>query len=248
MQTAKKTEPAGITEEKLPKLVPVDGKMKKKTRLPRTLGANQFLNKKFNELQFEGIFQASFGQPEDNFSMIIYGGSGNGKTEAEVQICKELTKYGPVYFNSTEQGISRSLQTSWQRNNMHEVDGKIQLAHKESYTTMVARLKRKKSAKIVLIDSIQHSGITYEMWKELRDMFPKKVFVLISHATGSEPRGAHAYNIKYDVDIKCFVKDFVLYPDSRFGGGKPFMIYEEGYRRKMARKQKCKPSQVKLPH
>lgn len=222
----------------------------KKKRMPRTLGAKQFLAKQFTILPMEGIYADCFGEPEDNFSMIIYGKSGNGKTEAEVMICKELTKFGNVYFNSTEQGISRSLQTSWIRNKMEEVDGKIQIAHKESYDTMITRLKRKKSAKVVFIDSIQHSGISYDMWKSLRLMFPKKIFVLISHATpsGSEPKGAAAYDIKYDVDIKCQVLDFVLYPDGRFGGGKPFMIYEEGYRRKMARKKGIKPSQVKLPH
>lgn len=229
-----------------PNAVP-QGIAPKKLRLPRTLGAKQFISKKFIELPFEGRFKDSFSQPEDNFSMIIYGSSGNGKTEAEVIICKYLTNYGTVYFNSTEQGISRSLQTAWIRNKMDEVDGKVQLAHKESYETMVARLKRKKSAKIVFIDSIQHSGISYEMWKQLRSKFPKKIFVLISHATGSEPRGAAAFDIKYDVDIKCFVKDFILYPDGRFGGGKPFVIFEEGYRRKVSRKKGIKPSQVKLP-
>jgi hypothetical protein len=112
---------------------------------------------------------------------------------------------------------------------------------------MVARLKRKKSAKIVFIDSIQHSGISYEMWKKLRAMFPKKIFILISHATGNEPRGAAAYDIRYDVDIKCFVKDFVGYPDGRFGGGKPFMIWEDGYRKKVARKKGITLKQVKMP-
>ncbi len=219
-----------------------------KVRLARTLGSKQFIDKKFEVLPFEGIFKECFGEPEDNFSMIIYGASGNGKTEGEVMICKELTKYGNVYFNSKEQGISRSLQTAWVRNNMAEVDGKIQIAHKEDYEHMIVRLKRKKSAKIVFIDSIQHSQITYERWLCLRAMFPKKIFVLISHAQGSEPKGAAAQAIKYDVDIKCQVKDFVLYPDSRFGGGKAFIIYEAGYRLRMERKKgKKNKAQIKLP-
>lgn len=212
----------------------------KKMRLSRTLGARQFIDKKFEELPFEGIFKDSFGVPEDNFSMIIYGASGNGKTEGEVMICKELTKYGNVYFNSKEQGVSRSLQTSWIRNNMQEVDGKVQVAHKEPYEKMMVRLKRKKSAKIVFIDSIQHMGMTYEMWKELRSLFPKKIFVLISHAEGRRPQGAAAKAIEFDVDIKCYVKDFVMYVASRFGGGKSFMIYEKGHRDKKAERKKQK--------
>lgn len=219
----------------------------KKVRLPRTLGTKQFIDKKFQVLPFEGIYKDSFGQPEDNFSMIIYGESGNGKTEGEVIICKELTKYGNVYFNSKEQGFSKSLQDAWIRNSLDEVDGKVQLAHKEPYEKMIARLKRKQSAKIVFLDSIQHSHLTYQMWIEMRALFPKKIFILISHSEGRRPQGAAAKAIEYDVDIKVFVKDFVMYVRSRYGGGKPFMIYEDGYRRRMSEKTKKPMKQIKLP-
>jgi len=212
----------------------------KKERLSRTLGSKQFIDKKFSELPFEGIFLESFGTPEENFSMLIYGASGHGKTEGEVMICKELTKYGNVYFNSKEQGHSLSLQTAWKRNKMEDVDGKIQLANKEAYPQMIQRLKRKKSAKIVFIDSVQHIGLTYDSWKELRAMFPKKIFVMISHAEGKRPAGAAAKSIEYDVDIKCFVKDFLMYVSSRFGGSKPFMIYEKGHRDRKAQRKKQK--------
>lgn len=223
--------------EKIEENVVITRVKPQKVRLARTLGSKQFIDKQFVTLPFEGLFKDCFGEPEDNFSMIIYGESGNGKTEAEVKVCKELTKYGNVYFNSKEQGISRSLQTAWIRNGMHEVDGKVQVAHKEDYEHMIQRLKRKKSAKIVFLDSIQHSKLTYDRWLEMRRIFPKKIFVLISHSEGRKPQGADAKKIEYDVDIKCFVKDFLMYVRSRFGGGASFMIYEKGYKDRMAEKK-----------
>lgn len=227
-------------------VVPVKVKPAKQ-RLSRAITSTQFLQMRFTTLPFTGVFLESFGLPEDNFSMIIYGESGNGKTEGEIQLCKYMSQFGHVYFNSKEQGFSLSLQQAWIRNKMDEVADKVKLVHKESYENMVRRLKRKQSAKIVFIDSIQHSKITYDMWISLRAMFPKKIFILISHSEGRRPQGAAAKAIEYDVDLKVFVKDFVMYNSGRFGGGKPYIIYEDGYRRKVAQKKGKRPNQIKLP-
>lgn len=220
---------------------------KKRLRLKKTVSPAKFSIMTFKTLPFEGIYKEMFGEPEDNFSMIIYGESGSGKTEIEVIIAKEMTKYGKVYFNSNEQGVSKSLQDSFVRNNVHDISGMLQLVDKEDIESMIIRLKRKQSAKIVLIDSVQHSKLTYERWKEIRAMFPKKIFILISHSEGRRPAGAAAKAIEYDVDIKCHVKNFIIYTRSRFGGGKPYVIYPDGYKRRMAEKKDKKPNQIKLP-
>lgn len=216
-----------------------------KHRLSKTITSAQFIKMQFNTLAFEGEWKDFMGCPEDNFSMLLYGESGNGKTEGEIKFCKYMAQFGNVYFNSNEQGISYSLQTSWIRNDIASMGDKIRLVHKEPYDKMVARLKRKKSAKIVFIDSIQHTKITYDMWLALRAMFPKKIFILISHSDGRLPQGAAAKAILYDVDVKVYVKDFVMYGRGRFGGGKSYIIYEQGYRDAMQRKTGKK--KVKLP-
>jgi hypothetical protein len=208
-----------------------------KQRLSKTITSAQFLKMTFSTLEFTGPWMDFMGCPEDNFSMLLYGESGNGKTEGEVQFCKYIAQFGQVYFNSNEQGISLSLQTSWIRNNIIEMGANVRLVHKEPYDKMVCRLKRKKSAKIVFIDSLQHTKITYDMWIALRTMVPKKIFILISHSDGRLPQGAAAKAILYDVDVKVFVKDFVMYARSRFGGGKSYMIYEQGYKDAMKRKK-----------
>lgn len=205
--------------------------------MARALNAKELLQKIFHILEFTGAWKDSFGEPEKNFTMIIYGKSGNGKTEFAIMLAKYLTRFGKVLYNSFEQGFSKSLQDAIRRQRMDEVSSNFLVTHKEPYDTMVARLKKKKSPKIVFIDSIQYIRLTISQWHELRNMFPGKVFVMIAHAKGDEPEGFHAQKIEFDVDIKVLVKGYQAHPKSRFGGNEPYMIWDDGHRRWLARQK-----------
>lgn len=159
--------------------------------------------------------------------MIIYGESGNGKTEFVVQLVKMLTKFGKVAYDSLEQGTSKTMQDAWIRNNMKEVQGQILLIDREYYDELVERLSKKKSPKIVVIDSAQYMNIDYDQYKKLKEKFRKKIFIWVSHMEGGRPDGKTAKKIMYDVDIKVHVEHFVAYVRSRFGGSEPFIIWEE---------------------
>lgn len=208
--------------------------------MARALGVKEFLNKKFTELQFTEQWLDTMGLPERNFKAIIYGKPKNGKTEFCVQFAKYLTRFGRVLYNSFEQGHSRSLQTAWQRNGMHEVNGRIIVTHKEKFDDMVARLKRKKSPQIIFIDSLQYIKLTADQWRLLVDTFRKKIFIVISHASGDDPKGTAAEAVQYDVDISVLVKGFVAHVSSRFGASGELMIYEKGHR-DWLKKQRIKP-------
>ena len=199
--------------------------------MARALGVTELYSKKFEILTFTGDYEKSYGNPEKNFSAIFYGKSGNGKTEGVIMFCKYLCQFGNVYYNSYEQGHSESLVSALRRQKMEDVRGRFLVGHKEPYQEMIKRLKKKKSPQTVVIDSIQYIRMTYDMWLELRNMFPRKRFILISHANGDEPDGYHAKKIEFDVDIKVLVKGYVAHPKCRFGGNHDFMIWEEGHRR-----------------
>lgn len=205
----------------------------------RALNAKEFLNKKFETITFTGDWLASFGEPERNFSMIIYGKSGNGKTEFAIMFAKYLTKFYKTIYDSFEQGFSKSLQDGFRRQKMHEVSDKILLVHKEDYTQLMERLAKKKSPHIVIIDSVQYIKLTYDQWQYMRETFPRKVFILIAHADGDEPKGRHAKDIEFDVDIKVLVKGYQAWPKSRFGGNEPFMIWERGHLNWLSRQNKA---------
>ncbi len=208
--------------------------------MARALGVTEFLQKKFDEFAFDGQWEEAMGKPEKNFKMIIYGKPKNGKTEFCIQFAKYMTQFGKVLYNSFEQGHSKSLQDAFRRQQMQEVKGRIIVTHKEKYADMFARLKKKKSPQIIFIDSLQYIKLNGDQWKELIEAFPRKVFIVISHANGDEPKGEGAITIQYDVDISVLVKGFAAHCQGRFGGGSEIIIWEEGHQRYLARIAKTK--------
>ena len=211
--------------------------------MARALNAKEFLSKKFETLPFDDVWLQAFGEPEANFSMIIYGKSGNGKTEVAVKFMKYMTKFGKCLYDSFEQGFSRSLQQAWIRQKIEEVSAQTLVVHKEPFEELVSRLRKKKSPRTVFIDSVQYIKLTYEQWQYLRTQFPRKRFIMIAHAERDDPKGGAAKAIEFDVDIKVLIKGFQLFPRSRFGGNEPFVFYEQGHQNWLLRQQKNRPMQ-----
>jgi len=198
--------------------------------MARALNANEFLSKKFETLPFTGQWKRCFGEPESNFSMLLYGRSGNGKTEVATMFAKYNTLFShKVLYDSFEQGFSKSLQDAWRRQQMADVSDRMLVLHKESLDQLMIRLSKKKSPGTVFMDSLQYLKMSYDGWHLLRNEFPRKRFIIVSHAEGDEPKGSVAKAIEYDVDIKCLVKGFQLFPRSRFGGNEPWIFYEQGH-------------------
>lgn len=213
-----------------------------KPRLGRALGVTDFLAKRFDEFEFTGQWLAAMGKPERNFKCIVFGRPKNGKTEFCIMFAKYLTAFGKVLYNSFEQGHSKSLQDAFRRQNMEEVKGRVIITHKERFEVMHRRLKIKKSPSIVMIDSVQHIKLTADQWRSLITDFPKKVFIVISHAQGDEPKGSIADFIQYDVDISILVKGFAAQCQGRFGGGDDIIIWPEGHQRYLDRLGKKGPA------
>lgn len=199
----------------------------------RAVGVKEFLARKFVTFDFDGQWEASFGKPERNFSMLVYGASGNGKTDFCVKLAKYCAGFGRVYYNSFEEGVSKTLQNALKRNNMQEVAGKVVFGDRESYGDMMKRLGKRNSPHFIFIDSRDYMELTHGQYKKMRDQFPRKSFVVISWSKNGKPYGEHAKKIQYMVDIKVNVRQFKAYPRCRFGGNEPFVIWD-GWQKKIA--------------
>jgi hypothetical protein len=70
--------------------------------------------------------------------------------------------------------------------------------------------------------------MNYSDYKKLRDNFRGKLFILVSHAEGKLPEGRVAKNIRFDAMVKIWVEGYMAWPVSRYGGGEPYIIWEEG--------------------
>ena len=194
----------------------------------KTIGVNNFINKKFDIFPFEGQWKESFGEPEKNFKMILYGSSGNGKTEFSVQFAKYLAGFGKVVYCSYEQGISKSLQDAIIRNNMESVAGKVMFLSGGSISELIEYI-RKSGSRIVIIDSLDYMKLTTEQFKILTKTFPKKAFIIVAWSRNETPKSQYGKDIEFMCDIKSFVENFrIKMPRSRFGGNQEFVIWDDG--------------------
>lgn len=191
-------------------------------------GINEFMRKEYKTYSFTGEWLASFGEPEKNFRALIYGEPGNGKTEFCIKLAKYLAGFTKVYYNSYEQGFSKSLQDALKRNKMHEVNGKVIFADGESLEDMTARLGKRNSPSVAIIDSRDYMDLTNKQLQRLIDLFPHKSFIVICWETAKKPSGAYAKKMLFMVDVKIRVKDFKAQFRSRFGGNEDFIIWDKG--------------------
>ena len=138
---------------------------------------------KFNPAPFEGAFKAALGCPEVKGSWLIFGNSGVGKTTFALQLAKYLTNFvDKVAFDSLEQGLSLSLQKAWNRVGMEAVGAKVILLDKEGIPELRARLAKRKSPNVVIIDSVMCLiGLRMSDYQKLVNDFPNKLFVFLAH-------------------------------------------------------------------
>jgi hypothetical protein len=194
--------------------------------MARAYSVKNVLDAEFETLPVEGRWREAIGLPELSGSWIIYGLTKNGKTTFAMKLAKYLTNFKKVFYNSIEEGLSRSVQMAYERVGMIEASGRITLEG-ESLEAMMERLKKRKSPDVVFVDSFQFLGITFKDYKRLKTMFPRKLFVFVSHVANGLPDGKAAIAAWRDASVSFRIEGFRAFPVSRYGGGQYIDIDKE---------------------
>lgn len=199
--------------------------------LPRLKSINDLKKLKYKVLEFDGAWKALIGKPEIAGSWIIWGTGGNGKTSFVLQLTKYLCSFQKVIVLSHEEKEKKTWRDAVLRQNMESVQRNF-LYGFDSYEQLIERLSGKRAPRIVIIDSLQHWRINKQKYYRLLDLFPKTLFIFISHAKGNDPKGELADEVRYNSDVKLRVHQFVATPieATRYGGNVPFVIWEKGMR------------------
>lgn len=197
--------------------------------VPPAKSIGELYKLKFNTLPFEGEWLGLIGTPEIAGSWIIWGNSGNGKTRFALQLAKYLCGFTKVYYNTLEEGEKLTFKKACKENAMESVKTTFRYG-KDKLPALIARLEKRRSPSVIVIDSLQHFRIGKKEYYDLMERFPKKLFIFISHARGQEPKGEVADEIRYNSDVKIRVERFIARPveNTRYGGHKPYVIWEEG--------------------
>lgn len=192
--------------------------------MKRAYSVNNVMRTSFSTMGFDGTWADVCGEPEMMGSWFIYGAPKNGKTSFAMQLSKYLTKFGRVAYNSIEEGLSKSIKDAMERVNMTEIGRKLILLDKENVDDMMLRLKKHKSPDIIIIDSVQFLELKFSEYKSLKNNFPNKLFIYISHVEGKLPDGITARKIWRDANISFRIEGFKAFPVGRYGGGREYII------------------------
>lgn len=199
--------------------------------MERALTLNDIRNYRAKTYLLGGGFDSALGEVELTGSWIVWGGSANGKTRFALQLAKALAGHVKVAYDSLEEGLSLSMRHAIEDVGFSDVKRNFVLLDGESVSDLKERLRKQRSPKVVIIDSLQYTCLTYNEYKKLRDEFRSKLFIFISHAEGRNPKGAVANSVKYDASVKIYVEGYKAYPQSRYGGGDDYVIWKEGAER-----------------
>jgi hypothetical protein len=195
--------------------------------MKRAHSIDNLYNQKFKTLDFEGEWFDLVDKPELKGSWIIWGDTANGKTVFAAKLSKYMSKFGYVLYNSLEEGISKSLKTAFKIAGIVGNE-KIIILDKEPIDVLKERLNKHKSPNIIITDSFQYCGLNAISYKALLAEFPNKLFIFISHADGKHPDGRTAKKVTFDANVKIRVEGYMAFAKSRYGGGTPYTIWDEG--------------------
>lgn len=185
--------------------------------MKKALSMVDLMRKNREVYAFEGALQEAFGQPEQNGVWFIWGRSGNGKTSFVLQLCKELTRYGKVAYDSLEEGDSLTMQNALMRVGMGDVGRRFILLN-ESLKELDTRLKRRRSPDIVVVDSFQYAHIDLKQYEEFIDQHKNKLIIFVSQADGLKPWGRTAQSAMYGASLKIWVEGYRAISKGRYRG------------------------------
>jgi len=198
--------------------------------MKRAYSPKEIARKTYKTLPWGGKWGEAFGFPEDNSTWFISGASASGKSSFVMQLACELTNYGQVLYASYEEGLNQSFQERLLRYELDKKQGRFRVVTSDTVVELSERLKKRHSAKFVIIDSYQQAGWEWPETLALVKQFPKKSFIFISQEAKSQPLGKAAVRLRYLAGVKVRVVGFRAYCQGRFNSdaGNSFVVWEEG--------------------
>jgi len=173
----------------------------KQKQLSNVISLSQMKEKNFDIYYFSEEYSNLIGNPEKNFSAIIYGESGHGKSTWSIDFSNYLAmNFGKLLYNSSEEGFSYSLQ-----NKLSKYDNEnIHISQFKKYKDLKIEIKANKYSFIV-IDSLNDMELTEEQFTELINMGIAIIFILQA-TKGGNFKGSNKF--AHDTDIRIKLENY----------------------------------------
>lgn len=199
--------------------------------MAKSLSSAQVLGIRNKTITLSGEWGSCIGEMARHGVVFIWGNSGNGKTSAIMQLCRELAIGQGMkgLFLSLEEGYDVSIQNAIRRFGMQECKSRFQVIDSCSLQELTERLSKPRSEEFVVIDSIQYMELSYKQYKAFKERFRGKLIILISHADGKQPEGRAARAIRYDAGLKIWIEGYKAFSKGRYIGHKgEAVIWKKG--------------------
>ena len=163
-----------------------------------TMSLSDLQERQFKTLSFTGEWEKLIGKPEQNFSMMVYGQAGHGKSHLAARLSEYLANnFGTVLYNSSEEGAGISLQ-----NKLKGLDSNnLRISSFKNFESIKKFLKNSTS-KFVVLDSVNHMSLTPEQVEDLKKMDRTRGFITIHQVTkNGDFKGDNKFLHNCDVQI-----------------------------------------------
>jgi hypothetical protein len=137
--------------------------------------AEQVANLKFELLSFDGTWENLFGKPEKNFTLMVHGEPGAGKSTFLIKFAKYLTNFGKVFYMSSEEHGSVTL-TNLVNKYLNPLPQNLVFASSLDAFNI-------SDYDFVIYDSINDLGLKLPDFKKLKAENPNTAFIMVLQNT-----------------------------------------------------------------
>lgn len=158
----------------------------------RSISIRNLYDKKYKTFKLEGLWAGVMGEPTRNGIWIIYGNDKNGKTSFALRIANLLSQFEKVLYISAEEGTDKEFQNAAKRAGIAVNNKQINVAEYLTVEEIKDKIRHKKGANVVIIDNttIYAEDFKGGVLKDLKNEFPNKLFIYLSHEDAGEPSNA----------------------------------------------------------
>ncbi|MHC5309832.1 AAA family ATPase [Myroides sp. LJL116] len=200
-------------------------------KLKRASTISNIISTKIERIKFTGRFYDVFGHPQRKGRWFIYGPSGSGKSSFVMQLLKEFARTEKTLLVSKEEGLDdENLQSRVKTFQMQDVASNIAIVE-DNLTELDRRLSKRGSAQIIFIDSAMYLFSSYEEYLQFTRKYADKLFVVIGHGKGMQPRTEFEHSINFDATQKVVVSGYVATNKGRKYGplSTQYIVWQKGY-------------------
>lgn len=197
--------------------------------IKKSLTVQNLMATKHDVFEFDGEWKEFLNQPESKGVWFIWGASGSGKSSFVMLLAKYLARFDKVLYNALEEYGAKSFKDRGIRIGIQEVKRNF-LIVKYTLEELTIVLRRRKSPKVVIIDSEKYMKWRWDDYLKLIEEFPTKTFIIIGQAKGKNPSTQLSIDIQFDSYIKIWVEGYTAFSKGREIGpnGGVYTIWDEG--------------------